>query len=71
MNYVINGKIEQKQLVNKSDIYRFINNFDLYKKLKVLATKAELKVEQGRKKKFQACESSCFMGQSYFVNDTS
>lgn len=61
MNYVINGKIEQKQLVNKSDIYRFINNFDLYKKLKVLATKAELKAEQDRKEKLEAHDTSFFM----------
>ena len=44
----LDAKIKQKELVDKSVIARFINNADLDKKKKkvaTLATKAELKAE--------------------------
>ena len=41
MKYLI--KRYKKELVDKSDISRFIDNFDLYKKIATLATKAEPK----------------------------
>ena len=33
------------------------------------ATKAELKAEQDKLVKFQAFDLSCFIGQSYYIND--
>ena len=42
---ILDVKIKDKKLVNKSDI---INSSDLEKKIKKLATKAELKAEQDK-----------------------
>ena len=50
MIQIINIKIKQKGLLNKSDISAFINNSDLAKKI---ATKSELKAEQDKKEKLQ------------------
>ena len=57
----------QKKLVNESDTSGFISNSDLDNKIKVLATKAELKAEQDKIAKLQPYDLSLFMG--YFVND--
>ena len=40
--------ILKKILVNESDISRFINNTDLDEKIKKVATKEELKVDQDK-----------------------
>ena len=40
---MIDNKIKEKELVEKSDIYGFIYNTDLDKKKETLATKAEFK----------------------------
>ena len=42
---MLDEKIKQKKLVNKSDIFNIVKNFDLNAKLTSLATKAELKAE--------------------------
>ena len=42
-NDMINVKIKQKELVNKYDIFKFVNNSDLDNKVATLATKVELK----------------------------
>ena len=60
-----------KFLNDKSEISGFINNSNLDKKIKALATKAELKVEQDGVKKLQTFDSSYFIGQSYVINDGS
>ena len=36
----------------------------------ILATKAELKAEQGKTKKLQAFDLSCFIGKIHFEEDT-
>ena len=46
MEYYVNTK--NKELVNKSDIYKFINNSDLDKKIDTFAAKAELKAEKDK-----------------------
>ena len=47
---------KNKKLVDESDISEFINNNDLDKKKKKLASKAELKAEQGKRVKLKICD---------------
>ena len=48
---VLDTKIKQKELVNKSDIFNLIRDSGLNTKLGTLATKAEFKAEQDKIKK--------------------
>ena len=43
---ILNAKIKEKGLVDKSDTSGFIDNSDLDKKIAILAIKAELKAKQ-------------------------
>ena len=43
---ILNAKIKEKGLVDKSDISGFIDNSGLDKKIAILAIKAELKAKQ-------------------------
>ena len=70
-NEILDANIKNKELVNKSDISKFINNFDLDKNIETLATKADLKAEQDKIVKLQTYDSSLYIGQSYFFNDGS
>ena len=45
MSEILDAKIKQKELVNKSDISNLARNSDLNTRLTTLATKSELKVE--------------------------
>ena len=45
---IIDPKIKQKELVKKSDVSGFVNDFELNKKEETLATKAELKAQQDK-----------------------
>ena len=45
-NKKLDAKIKNKKLINKSDIFGFIYNSDLDKKIEWLAAKKELKEEQ-------------------------
>ena len=45
---ILDAKIKEKELVNKSGISYLIKNFDLSTKITALATKAELKAEQDK-----------------------
>ena len=45
MRDILDGKIKEKELVNKFNISNLIKNFDLNAKLATLARKAELKAE--------------------------
>ena len=69
-NKIFDGNIKNKELVNKSDISKFINNSNLDKKIETLATKAVLKPEQEKMVKLETYDSSFFY-QSYFFNDGS
>ena len=42
-NNILDIKIKKKELVNQSDISEFVNNSNLDKKIKTLATKTVLK----------------------------
>ena len=56
-------------MVNESNIFGFIYNSDLEKKIAILATKAGLKAEQDKIVKLQAFKSSCFCDKNHFEND--
>ena len=43
---IIDAKIKEKRLVNKSDFFNLVKQSDLNTKLATLATKAELKAEK-------------------------
>ena len=66
---ILDAKIKEKVLANKSNISNLVKNSDLNTKLTALATKAELKVEQDKIMKLQAFDSNCFRGKSYFEDD--
>ena len=46
MEEILNKKIKEKKLVDKSDISWFIDNSDIEKKIATPATKAELKASK-------------------------
>ena len=68
---LIDTKIEQKELINKSDISRFINNSDLENMIKTIATKAEIKAEQDKILKLGTYNLSYFPGKKIFRDDSS
>ena len=61
MKYLMQ-KWNPKKLVNKSDIYNLVKNFDLN-------TKAEVKSEQDKIVKLQAFNPSYFHDKNFFSND--
>ena len=63
---ILDAKIKEQVLVEKSDISGFIDNSDLNKKLATLATKAGLKTEPDKIVKIQTLGSSYFCGKSHF-----
>ena len=66
MSDILDAKITQKELVNKSDIYNLIKNSDLNTKLKTLTAKADLKAEQDEIKELQVFDSSYFHCKTFF-----
>ena len=66
---MLNAKIKEQGLVDKSGISRFIDSSDLDKKVATLATKAKLKQEQDKTVKLQAFNSSYFCDKSHFQDD--
>ena len=62
-------KINEKELANKSDISRFIENSDLEKKIATLARKVESKEGPDKIVKLQAFDSNYFRGKSYTEED--
>ena len=65
MGQMLDAKIKEKELVDKSAIAGLINNADLNKKVATLATKAELKEGQDKIVKLQAFNSSYFFSKSH------
>ena len=57
---ILNTKIKEKGLVNKSTLSFLVKNSGLNAKLTTLATRAELKVEQGKTLKFQVFDLTYF-----------
>ena len=68
-NVILDAKTENERLVNKCDIFEFINGSDLDDKIVTLGTKADLKAEQERIAKIQAFDSNYFWGKSHFEDD--
>ena len=69
MNNILDAKMKNKELVNKSDISEFIKNSDLNEKIKTLATKSEFKAEQDKMVKLQKHDLSYFLGINVFGDD--
>ena len=67
MSEIIDTKI--KELVNKSNISRFINDSDLNKKIETLATKAELNAEQDKLVKLETYDLNYFLGKIFVGDD--
>ena len=57
---ILDAKVKQKELVNKSNISNLVKNPDLNAKLATLATKAELKAEQDKIVKLETIDSNYF-----------
>ena len=66
---ILDAKIKEKGLLNKSNISNLIKNFDLNKKLATSATKAELKAEQDKIVKMQTHDLSYFPETKVFGDD--
>ena len=61
---IVDAKIKQKELANKSDIANLVKMFYVNTKLTALATKAELKAEQDKIIKFKEFDSSDLHGKT-------
>ena len=57
----------KNELVNESDISRFINNFDLDNKIKKLAARTKLKAEQDKIFKLERHDLSYILGKDFLV----
>ena len=68
-NDLLDAKIKQKELVNKSDISNLVKNSDLNTNIAPLTTKAELKKEQDKIVKHQVFDSSYFHGKNFLGDD--
>ena len=66
---ILDAKIKQKELANKSDISNIVENFDLNAKLTSLATKAGLKAEQDKIVNLQIFDLSYFLGKNFSGDD--
>ena len=66
---ILDGKIKERGLVDKSDISNLVKNSDLNKKLVVLTAEVELKAEQDKTVKLQVFDSSLFLGKSNSEDD--
>ena len=67
MSEILNTKIKEKGLVNKSDISNLVKKIDLNTNLTTLATKADLKTEQGKIVKLSAFRLNYFLVKNLLV----
>ena len=65
INDILDAKIKQKGLADKSDIFALIKNSYLNTKLITLATKSQLKAGQDKMVKFQVFNSSYFYWKAF------
>ena len=68
---ILDTKIKQKELFNKSDISNLMKDFDLKIKHATLGTKAELKAEQHKIVKLQTVIYINFLAKIFFGDDGS
>ena len=68
-NKILETRKKEKGLIDKSSISNFVKNADWNTKLATVATKGELKAEQGQILKLQAFNSSYFSGKSHFEDE--
>ena len=67
--YIIDARVKEQELVNKSDISNLVKIRDLKTKFVTLATKAELKAEQDKIVKLQSFDSNHFCSKSQFKDN--
>ena len=65
MSDILDAKVKEKELLDKSNISNLVKNSDLNLKLKTSATKAELKAEQDQMVKLQSHLLSYFLGKNF------
>ena len=61
---ILETKLKEKRLVDRSSIYNFVKNSGLNENLATLSTKGKLKAEQNEMAKHQAFYSSYFRSKS-------
>ena len=64
---ILDAKIKQKELVNKSDISVLVKNSDLDTKLGTLARKANIKAGKDKTEKLQTQDLSYFRGNFFLL----
>ena len=64
---ILDAKIKQKELVNKSDISILVKNSDLDTKLGTLARKANIKAGKDKTEKLQTQDLSYFRGNFFLL----
>ena len=69
MRDILDAKITEQELVDKSAIVGFTSNADLKIKIAALATKVKLKAEQDEIVKLQALDLCYFCIESHFEDD--
>ena len=69
MSEILDAKIKQKELVNKSSISIPVKSYYIKKKMAALATKAELKTEENKIVKHEGLDSNYFHGNHCFRDD--
>ena len=65
MSDILDAKIKQKELANRSNISNLVKKSDLNAKLATFSTKADLKVGQYKNVKIEAFNSRCFHGKCF------
>ena len=66
---MLDARIKDKGLFDKSDVSKLVKSFDLSRKLATLIAKGELELEQDKTAKLQAFDSNYFGGTSHFEDD--
>ena len=65
---VLDAKIKEQELINKSYISNFIKNSEVNTKLETLAMKVELKAEEDKIVKLQTHDLSYLLGKHFCLS---
>ena len=68
---ILDERIKQNELVNKSDVSNLLKDSNLNKKLGTLATESDPKAEQDIIATLQTHDLSCFLGEIFFGDEDS
>ena len=69
LKYLLELKIKEKALVDKSSVFSLVKTSDLNTKLATLTTKAALKTEQDKTVPLQVSHPSYFCSKSHFEDE--